>query len=259
VVSPLSPHKMSLLSWCINTDSSASWRLDSATTVLLVECLFETLSSHGSIDELAPIPLNRLDTCVRTCSAKHSISWIASASGVSKKILLRFGREMSEDTDGITISVGLRRGGSGLVRWESALVALQRAEGFIMIQHSASVSAWRVSPLACQAIIARLVTEAAALGEYFGTVDVQATASTDIVAYAASTAALSDQIDRVRAGGEPWSIEERTMKLARLEQMSHSYRVKLERGDALTELEQSVVDALTDAHKDFAASEALSG
>lgn len=242
---------MSQLSWNLQV-GAASWSISDAASKRLLQCLTDLILKFEELDDELPlVPPGRHDVCTRACSSKHAVEWIVTSGLlVDCPLLKRLALHNDVATQSVTLNFGLRRGGSGLVRWESPLVALQRAEGFLILRRKdGELLVWRLAPLTTQTVIYTLVQEAAAVGTPLGNADAHAAAAADVAGYAAATAVLQAQIERVRAGGEPWTLEERLAKLERLERMARSADGKpdSERSD----MEKSVVEAIADARSEL--------
>jgi cell division protein FtsB len=246
---------MSQLAWRLQHEEGAlaKWDLPDSETGLLLGSL-EALINQLEVpdDDLVPVPSSRHDVCTRTCSAKHAIEWTLPARLVVKLSKLALDSDFSARFETCRLQIGLRRGGSGLVRWESPLVALQRAEGFIVARwgdaDEPGMMAWRLAPLTTQAAISMLVQQAAVSGLSLGGADAHAAAAADLAAYAAATTTLQAQVARVRSGGEPWTLEERLAKLARLELMASAAEHKQEP----SEMDKAVAEALSAGRAELA-------
>lgn len=247
----------SSLSWHLGPSSGpASWTLDSSLTLILLKELFSAAAPPWQ-----PLPEERHAACAAACDSKHALSWqlpsgeafFAGVPVVEEAEPLEF--PLAPDSP-LVVRVGMRRGGSGFVRWESPLVALQRAEGIIVVEATEAEGvtwAWRLAPVTAQSTIASLVSWASAHGAATGAAAAHATAERDLAAYASATAALASQVARVRGGGEEWTIEERLAKLSKLQQLAGPALHKAEHGEALSDAERAVLEALAAGRAEFSA------
>jgi hypothetical protein len=115
------------------------------------------------------------------------------------------------------LHVGVRRGG-GAVRWESPLVAAQRAEAFVVAHPRGGwggrrALVWRVDPVAAQAWVADAARAAAAAA---AAPPPHYSVAATLRAYGSLADALVAQRARVAAGGEEWTRLEMLAKLSRL-------------------------------------------
>jgi hypothetical protein len=245
-------NRMSRLSWRMSPAADAEWELNEDQTSRLVTQLTDSLTSNLT-DGFEQIHPSRHEVCVRTCTAKHAVQWVAPV--ISVRCLLSALDIGTPDPSGlVTIQIGLRRGGSGMLRWESPLVALQRAEGFISLQvgsDDCDLSVWRLPPLVTQTSIVLLVTQAIAYAVAVGADSAHSAALADSAAYTAATSALQAQIDRVSSGGEPWTMSERLEKLARIQRVADIAEHKRLHGESLSELEMSAVEAFAVARSEL--------
>ena len=255
----------STVSWCVGEASSvASWRLDEAQTRELLIIFFENAAQELKDAGIwHPIPEERHAACSIVCDAKHALHWTLSNSddffsrvpvsdGSDQTFLPRHPRTL-------LIRLGMRKGGSGFVRWESPLVALQRAEGILAVHDAREADGnmlmWRIPPTTAQSVIASVIAWVSASDHNnigaAGSEASHATASRDIIAYTSATSVLLAQVARVRDGGEFWTVEERLSKLSKLQQLAGPVLHKLEHGSEITDAERALLDALADGRAEF--------
>ena len=191
-------------------------------------------------------------------TSRHS-ALLASATG---RHSLRFKHQPPHGAGAMCYKIFLRKS-SNIVRWESPLSAMQRAEG-IVIRHMSGVDdveAFRVPPPDVQAIIALAVRSALNNGtplspgkrlmSHVATSDVYVIAARDIIQYESHTKAIVAQWERASSGGDVWTIEEKLHKLASLQTLAMAASHKLEAGYALSDEEASVIEALAQGRKEL--------
>ena len=139
------------------------------------------------------------------------------------------------------------RRGTGLLLWESPLVAAQRVEAFVVATTTddGEQRAFRVDPVDAQMLIARTVSAAAAGGVACGAA-ATAFAPDDfqLHKYSRAAEALAVQRTRCAAGGEPWTRMEQLAKLAALRSAAQvAYRCVAE-GETLTAENRAALEAV---------------
>jgi hypothetical protein len=200
----------------------AKWRCGAALWADSLEAPLRALLLRGADVSASPPMLSRAMAAVR---GRHSvrlrifegIGWFLPPAAADE--------DDGEGAEGglpppacRVLHVGVRRGG-GAVRWESPLVAAQRAEAFVVAHPRGGwggvrAVVWRVDPVAAQAWVAGAARGAAAGGAAASALHYSVAAQ--LRAYGTLADALTAQRARVAAGGEAWSRAEKLAKLSRL-------------------------------------------